>query len=35
MKQVELKVVAHACNPNYIGGRNQEDQSLRQALTKS
>jgi hypothetical protein len=27
--------VAHICNPSYLGGRDQEDHSLRSALAKS
>jgi hypothetical protein len=27
--------VAHACNPNYLGGRHQEDQGLKPAQANS
>jgi hypothetical protein len=30
-KQVQM--VAHACSPNYSGGRQQEDQSMKPART--
>jgi hypothetical protein len=28
-------LVAHACNPNYLGGRDQENHSLRPAQANS
>jgi hypothetical protein len=34
MVVISLEPVAHACNPSYSGGRNQEDQSSKPALGK-
>jgi hypothetical protein len=33
--EMSLVLVAHACNPSYSGGRDQEDNSSRTARTKS
>jgi hypothetical protein len=34
-KHKEVSEVAHACNPNYLGGRDWEDGGLRPAWAKS
>jgi hypothetical protein len=34
LKKKKKRLVAHACNPSYTGGRNQEDGSLKAALGK-
>jgi hypothetical protein len=33
--KIRLGVVAHACNPSYSGGRDQEDRGSRPALANS
>jgi hypothetical protein len=35
MMQNSWELVAHACNPNYSGGRGQEDRDLRPAGANS
>jgi hypothetical protein len=34
-KEITRALVAHACNPSYSGGRNQEDLSLKPAWANS
>jgi hypothetical protein len=31
---INWALVAHACNPSYIGGRDQKDESLKPALAE-
>jgi hypothetical protein len=34
-KKIQLDTVANTCNPNYLGGREWEDNNLRSAQAKS